>query len=153
MKTYTTGQVAKICGLTPRRVAKLIDEKKLNGHLKESKFQRRSHRRVSVRDLIEFMLKHGIAFDKLGSDAAAQKMILCHRVAELKDFIAKARKRGDIFLKVNQSSDILTGIFEQLGSLEDVHGITRNNSWAKVFRKMAEVIEQHTMVCIANSKK
>jgi len=153
VKTYTTGQVAKICGLTPRRVAKLIDEKKLNGHLKESKFQRRSHRRVSVRDLIEFMLKHGIAFDKLDNDAAAQKVILCHRAEELKEAIAKAKKRGDIFLKAHQSSDIFMEIFEQLGSLEDAFGTARNNSWAKVFRKMAEVIEQHTKVCVVNSKK
>lgn len=153
MKTYTTGEVAKICGLTSRKVAKLIDIGYLDGHIKESRYQRRSHRRVSVRDLIEFMLKHGIAFDELDDDAAAQKTILCRKVSELKDSIAKARKRGDIFLKVHRSSDILMDIFEQLGSLEDVRGITRNNSWAKVFEAMAALIKQHTKVCIANSKK
>lgn len=153
MKTYTTGQVAKICGLTPRKVAKLFDDGKINGHLKESKFQRRSHRRIATKDLIEFMLENRIHFDKLDNDPAAQKAILCHRVAELREFIAKAKKRGDLFLKVNQSSDVFIEIIRTLGSLEDVRGIARNNSWAKVFRKMADVIEQHTKVCIANFKK
>lgn len=153
MKTYTTGQVAKICGLTSRKVAKLVDDGKINGHLKESKYRRRSYRRIPLRDLIEFMLKRGISFDKLDNDAPAQKMILCHKVAELRDSITKAKKRGDIFLKACQSTDIFMDIFTQLGSLEDVRGIARNNSWAKVFRRMAEAIEQHTKVCITNSKK
>ena len=153
MKIYTTGQVAKICGLTARKVAKFFDDGRINGHLKESKFQRRSHRRIPMKDLIEFMIKNGISLDKLENDAPAQKMILCHRAAELKELLAKAKKRGDLFLKINQSSDEIIEIIGMLGSLEDVRGIARNNSWAKVFRKMADVIEQHTRVCIANFKK
>ncbi|KKP92715.1 MAG: Response regulator receiver protein [Parcubacteria group bacterium GW2011_GWA1_36_12] len=153
MKTYTTGQVAKICGLTPRKVANLFDNGKINGHLKESKFQRRSHRRIPVKDLIEFMLKHDISFEKLEDDPVAQKVILCHKSAELKELIARAKKFGDLFLKIKQSSDEIIEIIGVLGSLEDVRGIARNNSWAKVFRKMADVIEQHTRVCIANFKK
>ena len=160
VKSYTTGQVAKICGgktrgFTSRKVAKLFDKGEINGHIKDSKYHRRSHRRIPPRDLVDFMIRKGIPFDGLDGDVAVQKAILCRRAEELKEAIAKAKKRGDIFLRIDQSADVLLEIarIEALGSLEDLRGIARNNCWAKVFRKVAELIEQHTRVCIANSKK
>lgn len=155
MKTYTTGQVAKICGLKGRKIAELFDRGEINGHMQESKLKRRSHRRISVKSLIDFMERERIPFDELANDSAAQKAILCRKVAELKTFIARAKKLGDILKKIGQSPATLLEIvdIEALGSLENVRGIARNNAWAKVLRKMAEVIEQHTRVCIANSKK
>jgi len=155
MKTYTTGQVAKICGLKGRKVAQLFDRGEINGHIQESKLKRRSHRRISIRSLIDFMEKEKIPFDELANDSAAQKVILCRKTAELRAFIIRAKKLGNILKKVGLSQDTLLQIvdIDTLGSFENVHGITRNNAWAKVLRKMAEVIEQHTKVCIANSKK
>jgi len=153
VKTYTTGQVAKICGLKGRKVAELFDNGEINGHMHESKFKRRSHRRISLKSLVEFMIKNGISFDALGKDQSAQKMILCHMAAELRESIVKAKKRGDIFLKIGQDSDKFAEIIGTLGTLENVYGVARNISWAKVLRRMAEAIEQHTKMCIANSKK
>ena len=153
MKTYTTGQVSKICGLKPREVAKLFDNGEINGHIQESKYKRRSHRRISLKSLIGFMIKNGISFDTFGKDQAAQKAILCRLTADLEASIAKAKKRGDIFLKIGQDSDKFAEIIGILGSLENVRDVARNIAWAKVLRRMAEAIEQHTKMCIANSKK
>jgi hypothetical protein len=155
MKTYTTGQVAKICKMKGRKIAELFDRGEINGHVQESKLKRRSHRRISVRSLIDFMEREKIPFDELENDPAAQKVILCRKLAELRAFIARAKKLGDILKKIGQSPNTLLKIvdIEALGSFENVHGIARNNAWAKVLRKMAEVIEQHTRVCISNSKK
>jgi len=155
MKTYTTGQVAKICKMKGRKIAELFDRGEINGHIQESKLKRRSHRRISVRSLIDFMEREKIPFDELANDSAAQKAILCRKIAELKAFIARAKKLGNILKKIGLPSDTLLEIvdIEALGSFENVRGTARNNAWAKVLRKMAEIIEQHTRVCIANPKK
>jgi two-component system, OmpR family, response regulator len=53
---YTTGQVARMCGVTKRSVIKWIDSGKLKGYtIPGSK-----HRRVSRADLLSFMGAHGI---------------------------------------------------------------------------------------------
>jgi len=99
------------------------------------------------------MIKNGISFDTFGKDQAAQKAILCRLTADLEASIAKAKKRGDIFLKIGQDSDKFAEIIGILGSLENVRDVARNIAWAKVLRRMAEAIEQHTKMCIANSKR
>ncbi|MBI2930733.1 MAG: response regulator [Planctomycetes bacterium] len=56
MESYTTGQIAQICRVTKRTVIKWIDSGKLPGYrIPDSK-----HRRVTSRDLAEFMRKHHI---------------------------------------------------------------------------------------------
>lgn len=53
---YTTGQVARICGVTKRSVIKWID----SGQLKGYTIPGSKHRRVSRTDLAEFMQSHAI---------------------------------------------------------------------------------------------
>lgn len=53
---YTTGEVAKICGVCMRTVCKWIDSGKLKGHTIPGS----DHRRVTEKELVSFMAKIGI---------------------------------------------------------------------------------------------
>lgn len=157
MKTYTTGQVAailKLSGfeLTARKIAKLIDDGELDGHMKESQFQRRSTRRVPVRDLIVFMQKRDISFAGFDGDAYAQKVLLRIKTSEFECLVARARKHGDIFLSRGISADDALAFVYELGSPDNLLGASKNRSWAKVLRKVAEVMETHTKLRHALAK-
>ena len=56
MKVYTTGQVAKICQVNSRTVAKWFDA----GHLKGYRLLGSQDRRFPREHLIEFMKRHGM---------------------------------------------------------------------------------------------
>ena len=59
-KVYTSGQVGKICNVSPRTVSKWIDNDRLKGY--ELPY---SHdRRVVHDDLITFMRDHGLPMPK-----------------------------------------------------------------------------------------
>jgi hypothetical protein len=178
-KGYSTGQVAKILELgSARQVAKLIDEGKIET-VQHPIWTERS-RRVPSRALVKPMAERGIPFSRLDPyDVEAQRAILRYRTDQLDSAISAAKKCGNIFPNVrlpysistlkkaiseaegvgeifamlNQSSAIFFAVFDEgLGSLENATGGTRNNKWARVFEIMAEVIKQHTRVCLAVAK-
>lgn len=55
-QSYTTGEVARICGVTKRTVILWIDGGRLAGY----RIPGSKHRRVAARELEEFMKRHGI---------------------------------------------------------------------------------------------
>jgi len=154
MKTYTTGQVAKICGITSAKARKLLDGDGVEVEFIESKYQRRSTRRIHLKNLIRLMIEHGFSFDGFDADDAdAQKAILCHYFVKLRKKITGAKKRGDIFIKIGLSSDVLEELLKHLGSFDNMRGTVRNHLWAGAFRAMADILEQHARVCKANFKR
>jgi excisionase family DNA binding protein len=63
METLTTGQIAKICNVANRTVAKWIDMGLLKGYVIPGS----KHRRVVKADLAAFVKKHGIPCKLEGS--------------------------------------------------------------------------------------
>lgn len=55
-KSHTTGEIARMCRVTKRTVIKWIDEGRLPGY----RIPGSRHRRVSAKNLAEFMRRHGI---------------------------------------------------------------------------------------------
>jgi excisionase family DNA binding protein len=58
-KVYTTGDVANICNVSSRTVQKWLDEGLLEGY----KLPASKDRRVSPKNLREFMIKYNIPID------------------------------------------------------------------------------------------
>jgi len=63
MDSHTTGEVASLCRVTKRTVIKWIDSGRLQGY----RIPGSKHRRVSARDLSDFMRAHGLpGYDQIG---------------------------------------------------------------------------------------
>lgn len=58
MKAYTTGQVAKVCSVSVRTVAKWFD----SGRLKGYKIPYSKDRRIPREHLIKFLKDHGMTY-------------------------------------------------------------------------------------------
>lgn len=61
MKVFTTGQVAKICGVAPRTVSKWFD----SGRLKGYRIPGGPDRRIPRENLIRFLKEHGMPLGEL----------------------------------------------------------------------------------------
>ena len=93
MKSYTTGEVAKICGFKNARVvAKLCDEDKMDCFMKESTYCRRTTRRIPQKALFSFMKKNNISFDDFPIEEIEDKAT--------KIAVALLQNRTDVLLKV-----------------------------------------------------
>lgn len=156
MKTYTTGQVAKICGFKNARVvARMFDRGEMDGHLVESKFQRRSHRRIPLKNLFEFMREHKLSLDGFDGDICAQKYILCQQTSEFKKMIEKARKRSGVLAGFKGLPNALLDVARNLDPLDNLSGVSEDRQRAVIFKKLIEVMERHIILRgrIATSKK
>jgi len=152
---YKTGEVARICELKPAQARRLLDKSGVEICFVESRYKRQTTRRVSPKALIEFMAKYKFCFDQIPpEDITAHRALLSYRYWQLQDLIEKAKKRGDIFRKINKSPDIFHAIFyDGLGSRKDPGTIEKNRLWARVFYDIADLIEYHTKVCKTQSKR
>lgn len=61
LKVYSTGQVAKICGVSPRTVGKWFD----SGRLKGYRIPGSQIRRIPREHLIKFLKEHGMPLGDL----------------------------------------------------------------------------------------
>ena len=66
-KTYTTGKVAKICDVSPKKVANWIDSGKLKGY----RLAGSQDRRVTHEALVEFMQANNMPLSLLDEPEAA----------------------------------------------------------------------------------
>ena len=156
MKTYTTGQVAKICGFKSSRVvARLIDSGQIDGYLKPVTWQRHTQRVVSLKSLLEFIKEHKISFDGFTGDIDAQKWILCHQTAEFKKIVEKARKRSGVLFGFKSLPSALLDVVHNLDPLDNLQGISEDRQRVVIFKKLIEVMEGHIILRgrIATSKK
>lgn len=64
---FTTGQVATVCGVSPRTAAKWIDDKKIEGY----RIPGSADRRVSRQALIDFIKAHNMPETMLAKIGAA----------------------------------------------------------------------------------
>lgn len=74
MKVFKTGQVAKICKVTPRTVIKWFD----SGRLKGYRIPNSNERRIPREYLIKFLKEHGMPIpipDELGDDDLAKVLV------------------------------------------------------------------------------
>ena len=69
MKVFTTGQVAKICKVAPRTVAKWFD----SGRLKGYRIPGSQDRRIPREYLVKFLAQHGIPLGDLAEPAAIEE--------------------------------------------------------------------------------
>ena len=60
-KTFTTGEVAKICGVTKQAVIKWFDDGKINGF----RVPHSRSRRIPYKELVSFMASNAIPLDRL----------------------------------------------------------------------------------------
>jgi hypothetical protein len=65
-QVFTTGQVAKICKVAPRTVAKWFD----TGRLKGYRIPGHPDRRILRADLISFLNEHGMPLGELEGESA-----------------------------------------------------------------------------------
>ncbi len=65
--TYTTGEVALICGVSPSKVVKWID----NGELKGFRIPGTTHRRIWQDELVAFMRQHDYPESRIQELASA----------------------------------------------------------------------------------
>jgi len=72
MKVYTTGQVAKICQVAPRRVSQWFD----SGRLKGYRIPGSQDRRIPREYLIKFLKEHGMPLGDLEDEALAKVLIV-----------------------------------------------------------------------------
>ena len=143
MKTYTTGQVAKICGLSRRVVVRLFDQGHINGYQVASRYQRRTDRLIPAKNLVSFMKERNISMDKLDDDNSAQRIILDHQITELRNLLAKSKKRSGVFFGFKGLVDSLLDVIGNLEPLDSTFGISEDKKRAIILRETAEVIEKH----------
>lgn len=161
-KIYSTAEVAEICGLSsPQAVSRMIDRGVIKGFSYSKPHWRGSRKGVFPQDLIRYMEEHNLPLNRIPEDDVdGQKAILQNLIKQLRLRGEDAKRRGEIFRHFGMSVDKVIAIFassqsmrECLGSKSDMQGCTRNFSWAKFLRLLADTIEQHTRVCKANAKK
>jgi excisionase family DNA binding protein len=80
----TTGEVARVCQVAPRTVAKWFD----SGVLKGYRVPGSKDRRIPIGDLVRFMREHGMPLD--GLDTGATRVLLVDPDSERRDTLAKA---------------------------------------------------------------
>ena len=72
MKVFTTGQVAKRCGVASRTVRKWFDSEMLRGY----RIPGSDDRRIPQESLIKFMKEHGMPLGDLEDDAMVKVLIV-----------------------------------------------------------------------------
>ncbi|MCG3131895.1 MAG: hypothetical protein FLDDKLPJ_02705 [Phycisphaerae bacterium] len=66
-EVLTTGQIARICKVAPRTVAKWFDTGELHGY----RIPGSRDRRVPIKELVQFMRAHGLPLEALSPDRAS----------------------------------------------------------------------------------
>jgi two-component system, OmpR family, response regulator RpaA len=76
---YTTGDVARLCAVAPRTVAKWVDAGFLKGWRVSGSGQPDDDRRVAHDELVRFLTEHGMtdSLARLGATPAALTVLLC----------------------------------------------------------------------------
>src|SRR5690349_9735474 len=64
-KVFTSGEVARICGVSPDTVSRWFDV----GHIEGYRLGPGGDRRIPYQNLRKFMLQHGIPLDRLENEA------------------------------------------------------------------------------------
>lgn len=157
MKTYSTGEVAKICKFKNSRVvAKLFNDGKIKGRLVQSRYNRQSTRRISLEELFEFMKENEIPFDGLNHDICAQKWILGQMTTELREMLNCSKRRSGVFHRGNNGlANGLLHLIDNLDPLDQLSGTSEDRQRLVILKKLTEVMARHIELrgAIASAKK
>jgi excisionase family DNA binding protein len=102
-KVYTSGDVAKICGVSPDTVSRWFDL----GHIEGYRLGPGGDRRIPRQGLRAFMIKHGIPLDRL--DAARQCILVVDDEPQYLQIIPAALSRLDGFEIITASTGFDAG--------------------------------------------
>jgi len=100
-EVFTTGEVARICGVAPRTVSKWFDA----GQLRGFKIPGSRDRRIPRESLVRFMRAHGIPLR--GLDGAVVRVLVVDPDYEFADALRQGLKRG-----FGYDVQVATGSFE-----------------------------------------
>jgi hypothetical protein len=76
---YTTGEAAKICGVSQNSIIRCFDK----GHLTGFRVPFSKFRRIPRANLVEFMAAHGIPLDGLGALSEAEAAVVAAATARV----------------------------------------------------------------------
>lgn len=102
-KVYTSGDVAKICGVSPDTVSRWFDM----GHIEGYRLGPGGDRRIPHQGLRDFMIKHGIPLDRL--DAERQCILVVDDEPQYLQTIPAALSRLDGFEIITASTGFDAG--------------------------------------------
>jgi len=100
-EVFTTGEVARMCGVAPRTVSKWFD----TGQLRGFKIPGSRDRRIPRESLVRFMRAHGIPLR--GLDGAVVRVLVVDPDYEFADALRHGLKRG-----FGYDVQVATGTFE-----------------------------------------
>ena len=100
-EVFTTGEVARMCGVAPRTVSKWFD----TGQLRGFKIPGSRDRRIPRESLVRFMRAHGIPLR--GLDGAVVRVLIVDPDYEFADALRHGLKRG-----FGYDVQVATGTFE-----------------------------------------
>lgn len=89
MKTFTTGQVAKICKVAPRTVSKWFDSGRLRGY----RVPGSQDRRIPREYLVRFLNEQGMPLGQLANEISARALVVSPPEVDL-GAVLKAELRG-----------------------------------------------------------
>ena len=100
-EVFTTGEVARICGVAPRTVSKWFD----TGHLRGFKIPGSRDRRIPRESLVRFMRAHDIPLK--GLDGAVTRILIIDPDYGFADAVRQGLQRG-----FGYSVQVASGVFE-----------------------------------------
>lgn len=140
--SYTTGEVAKICGLkSPRVVARMFDYGEIDGELVQSQFGRRSTRRIPLKSLIKYMQKNKICLKRLSVDTES----LINKTSELEKLLERSGKRG-VFSPFNGLSERLMDMVKNLDPITSLSGVSEDKRRVANLKRLIAVMELHISI-------
>ena len=136
-------------------VARFCDNGELESISVDSRYRRKSTRKVTLKALIEFMRNRNISFEGFGTDIEAQKVILGQLTGEFKNLIAKTKKQSGVLANFKGLPNNLLYVVHNLDPLESLQGVSEDKRRVMIFQRLIEVMEHHIRVrgLIAKAKK
>jgi len=151
MEYYTTGQVARICGLTPQDVRRRFNRNEIKGEMWQKPHWRCRRARFSFKGLLEFVKKNSIAIIPLEGDADTElwqrasqlASQLAVRKREVVSKLLQARKRSGVFCRFRGLTDRLLAVIANLDPVEKTTGASEDRKRAALLRETASLAEMH----------
>ena len=140
--SYTTGEVAQVCGFKSARVvARMFDNDEIDGILVRSRYGRQTTRQIPLKALIRFMQDRKIPLNKLSTDLD----VLIRKTSDLKKTFERSGKTG-VFSNINGLTERLLVMVQNLDPLTSMRGASEDRQRIKNLRRLIDVMEAHIRI-------